>query len=83
MGAYTFRRARERMTAKLKESDTYTYEQLDAMKVPEIKALLDSKEIEYKSNNTKKELIAYIVEVPEESTQDSQQPDGDANVDSN
>ncbi|MFJ8262714.1 HeH/LEM domain-containing protein [Rummeliibacillus sp. NPDC094406] len=86
MGAYTFRRARERLVAKLKESDTYSYEQLNDMKVPQIKEILDSKKIEYKSNDAKKELIAYLVEVPEDN-QDTKDPvdptttNGDNNVD--
>ncbi|MFG3612382.1 hypothetical protein [Rummeliibacillus stabekisii] len=61
MGAYTFRRARERLAAK-----NHSYEQLNAMKISQIKGILDSKHIDYKSNGTKKELISYLVEIPEE-----------------
>lgn len=53
----------------------YTFEQLDDMKVPQIKEILESKQIDYKSNDTKKELISYLVEIPEE------QPDGETSDD--
>ena len=64
----------------------YTYEQLDELKVPQIKEILDSKQIEYKSNDNKKDLIAYLVEVPKENPdpEKSENPvsnDGDNNVD--
>ncbi|MGR6896992.1 hypothetical protein [Rummeliibacillus sp. BSL5] len=81
MGAYTFRRARERLAVK-----NHSYEQLNAMKISQIKGILDSKQIDYKSNDTKKELIAYLVEVPKEN-QDPEKPvnseaeDGVNNVD--
>lgn len=81
MGAYTFRRARERLKVKKEQQETFTFEELNGKTVPQIKEILDSNDIEYKSNETKKELMAYLVDVPEEKTQVPQQPDGDANVD--
>lgn len=72
MGAYTFRRARERLKTK-KEQEDFTFEELNEKTVPQIKEILDSKDIEYKSNDSKKELIAYLVE--------ALQHDGDKNVD--
>ncbi|MGX9134042.1 hypothetical protein ACWV26_06630 [Rummeliibacillus sp. JY-2-4R] len=87
MGAYTFRRARERFVAKMKESTDYSFEQLNELKVPQIKEILKAKEIDFKSGDIKKELIAYLVEVPEEAQEEKgeepQQPvDGDDNVES-
>lgn len=60
---------------KKNEVVEYTFQQLNDMKVPKIKEILESKQIDYKSNDTKKELIAYLVDIPEE------QPDGESSDD--
>lgn len=70
MGAYTFRRARERLKTK-KEQENFTFEELNEKTVPQIKEILDLKAIEYKSNDSKKELIAYLVEALQEDGDDS------------
>lgn len=53
----------------------YTYEQLNDMKVPEIKEVLETKGIDYKSSDNKQDLIAYLVEVPKEQ---EEQPNGES-----
>lgn len=74
MSATAFQRRRREIAKRKAESQTveYTYEQLNDMTIPQIKEILDLKEIEYKSSDNKRNLIAYLVEVPEE------QPDGES-----
>lgn len=72
MGMAAFNRMRRIKAEKAKKeflNANYTFDQLDAMKIPEIKEILDFKKIEYKSNDTKKDLIANLVEVSKEEQQ--------------
>lgn len=93
MSATAFQRRRRELAKQLAKQKVevqtveYTYEQLNDMKVPEIKEVLESKEIDYKSSDNKQDLIAYLVDVPEEvqdeKGEEPQQPvDGDDNVES-